>query len=248
MHLANHNTSPSNSDTFPLITTATDGTVSFWNFNLNASTSSEHDDAATHTTRPVYTTKIHQNAVTCSQLMALPPKPPTSTANDAEYLLITGGDDNALAFTRFALPASIHTPTAEHDTIPPAITTTTLIMPRAHAAAVRSIAVVSPVFQDATPDAATLSVTITTASNDQTLRTWGITFDTAQPGWEGFDIRRRGKRFTPVADVSGVEVMSMGAGKDGAGDGCGNAGGEDDERGKRLVVCGVGMEVLRSGL
>jgi hypothetical protein len=126
-------------------------------------------------------------------------------------LILTGGDDNAVAFTIVAWGAAGTPPKVD-----------TVIVPRAHAAAVTGVEIL------AAPGLRFFRVA--TTSIDQRVKFWDVHYNGAQPGVEGLTIKRRRNYFTAVADVSGLAALDNSS----------------------LIVCGVGMDVwshsgLRSG-
>jgi len=199
------NSSARYTNPFPLLTASTDGRVSFWIMDLDKTSTTLKPTA-----RPHHTLKIHQNAITCTQLISL-----SSSSSSEECLLITGGDDNALAFTRF-------TPTS-HSTAKATTTTSTLLIPRAHTAAVRAV-----VIKSSKQQGALLELQVMTASNDQRIRTWHISFDATSEGIDGLKVKRGRNLYTALADVADMDIV-RGAGDEGV---------------ERVVVCGVGVDVL----
>jgi len=173
---------------------------------------------------------------------------------------MTGGDDNALAFTRFS-PWSQSAPTSQFT-----VHTSTLILSRAHTAAVRAIAikgrrVINHIVE----------LDIVTASNDQRLKTWHVRIDASETGVDGLQVVKGQNMYTAVADIAGVDVIGDADNSEGRRDerneselGGGEeqemresevGGGEEqemrgtqhwraeEERRVRVVVCGVGMDV-----
>jgi hypothetical protein len=126
-------------------------------------------------------------------------------------LLVTGGDDNAVAFTTVAWDAAGNSPMVD-----------TVIIPRAHTAAVTGVEIL------VAPELSVLK--FATTSIDQRVKIWEVHHNSTQPGVEGLSVKREGNYFTAVADVSGLAVLDASS----------------------LIVCGVGMDVwsysgLRSG-
>ena len=158
-----------------------------------------------------------------------------------DILLATGGDDNALAFTRLSL-----------DTDNP-INSSPPVIPSAHAGAITAIQHTTlPPPPNSSSEAETEARIIHTfrlftTSTDQRLKTWIVTFDPSQRGVEGLDINRTDDVHSTVADVHCMELL-VGS-EDGGGDGGGE--GEREERRKekerpRVSVClaGVGIEIV----
>ncbi|EME87510.1 uncharacterized protein MYCFIDRAFT_27910 [Pseudocercospora fijiensis CIRAD86] len=117
-------------------------------------------------------------------------------------LIITGGDDNALGFTFVG----------ERDF-------DSLVVPRAHSAAVTALAVVRNELN---------RFWLVTASIDQRVKLWQIDVaDVGREGVEGIKIKLVQNSFTAVADVSSMEAVVL-----------------EDGR-VAVVLCGVGMDVWR---
>jgi len=186
--------------------------------------------------RPLQSVKIHQNAIICAQLVDCRDK-------SQDYLLITGGDDNALAMTRFASWSQSSSPHSTRHT-------STILLPRAHTAAVRAIAMKSRRVVGSV-----LELEIVTASNDQRLKTWLVRFDMSKHGVEGLSVVKGGNLYTAVADIAGVDVIERQERETGdeQQDGIiavaeeswdkGKGKGEGEGRRVRVVVCGVGMDI-----
>lgn len=131
--------------------------------------------------------KVHQNAVLSM----------ISHSN----LIITGGDDNALGFT------SVNDEKVGF---------TSLVVPRAHAAAVTALAVVRNELNH---------FWLVTASIDQRVKLWQI--DVGEDRIDGIKIKLLQNSFTAVADVSSMEAVKL-------------------ENGQvAVVLCGVGLDVWR---
>lgn len=168
-------------DSHRSVTAATDGHLTLWDSSAKASSSWSSCQ------------KTHQSAVLVIATHHLP---------DASVLLLTGGDDNALAITRYTSELAL----------------STLLIPRAHAAAVTALAIV-PRDND--------GFTLVSSGLDQYVKVWDVAVNAEKPGIDGVEVRRRCKVFTPVADVSGMALL------------------KDEGRGTGVLVCGVGMDVWR---
>nr|OQO25822.1 hypothetical protein B0A51_09492 [Rachicladosporium sp. CCFEE 5018] len=182
-----------------ILTTSTDGHIALW--------SHEPTDAAkvSWTSRH----KLHQNAILARNMCKL---------SDSSIIVVTGGDDNALAFTRIASLASAS----------PSLTT--LIVSKAHAAAVTGVLCRST--------GANGTLEVVSVGLDQKVKVWQVRIDTGQDGVDGLEVQRKGKAWSSVADAG--EMVWSG--------GCGTAPGhgEHDKQAGVLVV-GVGMEVWSFG-
>ncbi|KAK0790062.1 WD repeat-containing protein 6 [Friedmanniomyces endolithicus] len=145
--------------------------------------------------------KIHQNAILSVATISLP--------HDFT-LVITGGDDNAIGITRLTTAGHMHT----------------LLIPRAHAAAVTGLAVLKSSSSDG-------SFTFASAGIDQRVKLWRVTVDAGFSDVYGIEAECVKSTFTAVADVASVASYKLADGKAG------------------VLVAGVGMdvwEVKRSGV
>jgi WD40 repeat protein len=181
-----------------LITAGTDGYIAFFPLESGSVTATTEPSALKWTFRA----NVHQNTIHSMKLHWF---------DNKTCLLVTGGDDNAVAFTIMAWDAVGTRPKVD-----------TVIVPRAHTAAVTGVEIL------AAPGLRWLRVA--TTSIDQRVRIWEVHYNGAQPGIEGLTVKRKGNYFTAVADVSGLAALDTSS----------------------LIVCGVGMDVwshsgLRSG-
>jgi hypothetical protein len=181
-----------------LITAGTDGYVAFFPLDTRSMTTTTEPSTLKWTSRA----KIHQNTIHSMKLHWF---------DNKSCLLVTGGDDNAVAFTTVAWDAAGNSPMVD-----------TVIIPRAHTAAVTGVEIL------VAPELSVLKVA--TTSIDQRVKIWEVHHNSTQPGVEGLSVKRKGNYFTAVADVSGLAALDASS----------------------LIVCGVGMDVwsysgLRSG-
>lgn len=151
---------------------------------------------ATPTTTWTTRHRVHQSAIHALASTTLP---------DGSALLATGGDDNAIALTRL-------TPIRDPKT---------LLLPRAHAAAVTGLAFVPRKGQDGEAS------WLVSAGIDQRVKLWEVKFDERGAGIDGVEVRRVQSVFTPIADASSLDVCTL------------------EDGGTGVVVCGVGTDVWR---
>ncbi|KAI9838748.1 MAG: hypothetical protein M1837_002346 [Sclerophora amabilis] len=154
--------------------------------------------------------KVHQNTVMGMIVVPLADR-------RASALLVSGGDDNALAFTlaRFDADGSV--------------SLSALVIPRAHAAAVTAL---SDVSEAASPDASrsvdgSHKLRIATSGNDQRLKIWSVSLNLDGLGVDGLEVTKDASLPLSVADVSSMDVTREGTGE------------------TRVVIAGVGMEVWK---
>lgn len=171
--------------------------------------------------------KIHQNCIKCLFAVQL---------SDAEVLLATAGDDGAVAFSRMSFvkkateqissqPVAGSLADQEGTLRASSATTTTLLLPKAHASAVTALQLLDSNTKSKRPNSPQQYHFIT-SSTDQRLKTWRLTIDIEKPGVEGFAVSKVGNEATGVADVSSMDVV------------------RDEEVGMRgVVVAGIGVEV-----
>ncbi|KAK6435477.1 WD repeat-containing protein 6 [Oleoguttula sp. CCFEE 5521] len=188
-------TLPSSEANATILTTSTDGHLALWSTIPAKGTILEW--ASRHS--------VHQNAILSSTLYTLP---------DSSTLVVTGGDDNALAFTRITDLAAA-TPSMK-----------TLIVPRAHAAAITGIVC------RATADNSVLEVV--SVGLDQKVKIWRVLVEEGRVGLDGLEVRRTGKSWSCVADAGKMVWLGGRSNASGNGEHSADAG---------LLVVGVGMEV-----
>lgn len=160
-------------------------------------------------------TRIHQSSSKAMDTLAF---------DTTSRLVVSGGDDGSLAIllTRCAWSPS------SSDSVYAAAP---VLVNRCHASAVTACVILR--HND--------RILITTSGNDQWIRLWEvdvtsdnneedtITSATAKYGKRSVNVQRAGKIKTNVADVSSIAVLEAGdAGSD-----------------ARVLICGVGMEVVR---
>jgi WD40 repeat protein len=230
---------PSHEGTTQLVTSATDGHIAFW----KEETSSAAKDQ-TSTSTPSLSSlswpqrrRVHQNAILAST---------TQTLRDGSTLLITASDDNGIALSRLSTESH-----AER-------WCSTLLVPRAHAAAVTALATYRhPKTGSAGSgfgsgsgsafDEQEESFYLLSASIDQRIKLWEIQVDTraagqgsgSSSGTEGVKVRKVQNVYTSVADVSCMSLLRLDTD-----DGNGGGGGDNDGS-IGVLVCGVGIDVWR---
>ncbi|KAJ9661364.1 WD repeat-containing protein 6 [Coniosporium apollinis] len=158
-------------------------------------------------------TKIHQSTIKALTQHQLSPD---------SVLVVTGGDDNALAFTLLrwngsAEEAEMHT--------------STLLVPRAHASAVTALALI-PDSDSSREDGTETRFTVVSSSNDQRIKVWEVMINNGATSIDGVQVRRVANVPTAVADVSSLHILEDG-----------NEG--DGSARRRIIVCGVGMDIWR---
>lgn len=266
-----------------VLTASTDGHIALWKTSTTTPTlarsscstpcSSDHENISNRRAKMgeyvlVEALRLHQSSIKSLDLRPAPSRPSfssipystcTSTIPTAQsspsYLLVTGGDDNALGFAYLDWKTSPATPTRTNPTSSLeerqqgrgqfSIAGRSLIN-GAHAAAITGLCItsVSSIGETAVPSAPATSlpravgVTVCTASNDQRVKSWRMNVDVHANGGEEdvvTEVRMRkvalvANRYSSVADCGDLETLGPGVGEDGD---------------KRIVVAGVGMEVWK---
>lgn len=190
-----------NSTGWPLVTGATDGHLVFW------SLSDRTRNLACEGLQ-----SIHQSSIKAIA---------TTEVTDNSWLVVSGGDDNALGFTILTTKDE----TSEY-------ATSSLIVPSAHGAAVNAIGIFKR--NRVAGQQASLGMHVVTASNDQVVRLWDVMIDPRKPGIKGVAVRKQGRYCSAVADISSVAIFARPRRDHQAGD-------------IKILVSGVGTEVWAYG-
>lgn len=204
-----------------LVTGATDGVLAIWERKFQ-------DISLV----PAKRIKVHQNAVKSIQILKLA----TTSKNDSTYIILTGGDDNGLAITRLDISAARNA----------SLQTSTLLIPRAHAAALTTLvafecdsdSVRRTVGEPNEKDLSSVTFAkIITTGNDQRLKCWQVEIDAQKPGVEGVHVRRTHNEYSPIADAASMDILiDHGVAEEASAD-------AHKATRRQVVVCGVGMQV-----
>ena len=198
------------------VTAATDGHIALWKQPDHGGAMLGPVKSRMDFNQPLRCIRIHQSAVKCLSVMRLSP---------TVALVLSGSDDNSIGITLLQ-----HHNEGES---PFPILSSTLIMPRAHAASVTASAILrlSEFSETASQDCRQLRLRAVTSSNDQRIKVWHITVDSSASGIDGISVEKAGNVHTAVADVSSMAVFAI----DSEGPPVGVC--------RKILVCGVGMEV-----
>jgi len=135
--------------------------------------------------------QVHQNSIKSLAVQQV---------HSDEFLVITGGDDNALGFTHVRQSSSNRRWECS-----------TLLIPKAHAAAINSLQILEDA-TDVSPDgkaANSPSFLLATVSNDQWLKVWRIGLE-ERKGIDSIMVKKLGKRRSEVADVAAMTLIDEG--------------------------------------
>ncbi|KAL2798937.1 WD40-repeat-containing domain protein [Aspergillus keveii] len=157
--------------------------------------------------------QIHSNSIKSIDLARL---------SETTTLVIAGGDDNSVTLSL------LYADDAETNDRQAA----TISIPDAHAASVNDVKLISHSTVPSENGAETESVRLTFVSsgNDHRVKIWQVDVDanaeTGRPTEDDIQVSNVVDRFSPVADISSVDVV-------------------EDQGETRLLVCGVGMEYFK---
>jgi WD40 repeat protein len=182
------------------MTAATDGYLAFWQ-------DSRYSDIEGPQQLICLTTQsLHQSSIKSLSSCSL---------NDNKSLVVTGGDDNGIGLALVTCNGLGE------------VQCNSLIIPRAHAAAVTATAILTCRRSRTSPSC--FRVQIATASNDQRIKLWAINIELGKNGVEGMEVKRTASKYTAVADVSSMALYPHGN--------------ESEPASVKILICGVGMEV-----
>jgi len=208
-----------------LVTSATDGYIAVWEASRAANSrtsSSSHSRSLAWSRRQ----KVHQNAILAST---------TQTLRDDSTLLMTASDDNGIAISHLSRDSKVAAGSESNSNAGDACST--LLIPRAHAAAVTALATHRRQKASSAADEQD-TFYLLSASIDQRIKVWEIQIDAAIAqgggGSEGVQVRKVQTVYTSVADVSCMSLLRLDDDDDG-----------DDDGSVGVLVCGVGMDVWR---
>ena len=202
-----------------LCTSSTDGHLAFWPLTKALK---EHgymfldhqciswdpemaSDSPTTTISWQHPIPIHQNSIKSLAHVKL---------SDRDILMVTGGDDQSLAFTRLTIRGLSSTNID--------FSHATLLLPNAHASAVTAVTSLGDEDLDSH-----IVYRFASVGNDQRLKTWDLVHDLEQAGVQGLRFKKGCDKHTTVADASAMEGFRS---RD-----------EEDQMDKVCVV-GIGME------
>lgn len=228
------------------LTASTNGAVAVWPVVDHHKNATEQPSSLSYMTEHF----IHQNAILALHTVRLGPK---------YYLLLTGGDDNALGITLILESAGrsmLCESSGDKDGLPtPRLRT--LLMPRAHAAAITALEVI-----DLRKETHLTILTVVSTGNDQRLKIWRVTVNLDELSQSDHDPRTSAGTFGPealraievqlveemwtsVADASSIAVLTDVDDIDRtAGDVETVDAGSGSGKGKKLMIAGIGMEMV----
>jgi WD40 repeat protein len=170
-----------------IITGSTDGSLVVWKLPFVPQSQDEDEENSYHPSPPrlemISTSKTHQNTIKCSGI--------SLSADQKLLVVVTGGDDNALAFSIYSMDNIAAKPK-------------TYLLRSAHAAAITGLCALSEPSTSRRP----CSFKVITSGNDQRVKEW--VFGVRQGPEAGYmvDIEKTGDVYTSVADVGDVAILN----------------------------------------
>ncbi|KAL9078408.1 MAG: hypothetical protein Q9157_002671 [Trypethelium eluteriae] len=238
-----------------LMTAGGDGFLAFWDLHRRPSSKTTLPYLDQADAQQIPQTCGLKSVVHQSTIKALAYHP----LDEGTILLISGGDDNALGISiiRHSMakgeisrkqPAS-EAPASSHGRTQ--VSLSTLLVPRAHSAAITAISMVAISHQKSVPEVSSKDIRkkfhAVTASNDQRIKTWKITIDLSMPGVAGVQVKKLRDESTDVADVASMAMLATLVDESNASTDASDMAPNASPRATsaRVVVCGVGLEVWR---
>ncbi|KAK2865102.1 hypothetical protein FQN49_003906 [Arthroderma sp. PD_2] len=206
-----------------LVTGSTDGHIAVW--DLAAPTKPYFDSSDRSIKRkdgvplPAEPTSIkwedrrptHQSSIKAMEMLPL---------SDVQVLLITGGDDNCLAFSTLRFSAAESSASLIDDF-------STTSYPNAHASAINAITPVRRIVDGGGDDDRMVEFLVASSGNDQRIKLWSASADCANGGVK---VSLQKDMYTAVADLSAIDQFTVQV---------------DGVSREHLVLCGVGMEMWK---
>ncbi|KAI1800490.1 WD40 repeat-like protein [Daldinia bambusicola] len=208
-----------------VLTAATDGHLAIYSKTKPEADGENPSDADA----ALAVTKLHQNTIKSLDVRQV------ATLQDdgaSDYLIVTGGDDNALGVTHIRISSPISSSSEPRKDAAAVTIKSKTIIRSAHAAAITGVT-----FAHSDTD----SALVVTGSNDQRVRIWrllGWQQQQQQQQRQRQQIRAQllDERYSSIADAGDLDVFrSEGEGEDGGGTG--------KRKMKKVIVVGVGLEI-----
>ncbi|KAL5338412.1 WD40-repeat-containing domain protein [Aspergillus crustosus] len=153
--------------------------------------------------------QIHSNCVKSIDMVSL---------SDATTLVVAGGDDNAISLSLLY---------TDINNTEQSFSAATISIPDSHTASVNAVKVIE---QSVTRTDNTIQLSFASSGNDHRVKVWNVDIDLKdRPTLDGIEVRNLLDRYSPVADISSLEVVL-------------------DQGEIKLLVCGVGMEYFKVDL
>lgn len=211
-----------------LITAATDGHVTLWDLTstlepfyiiesskLALRPSFQSSPVSPDTIACEKRYQIHSNAIKAMKVIEL---------SNTVTTILTGGDDNSFSVSVLKTPSETSTSNANLASVS---------IPDAHAASVTALTVIDQqLAQRPGSDVQTIKLTVASSGNDHRIKVWSIDIDATQPDAQGIRVELLVDRYSSVADISALGLLHDSRDE------------SAQTRESKLLVCGVGMEML----
>ena len=184
---------------FSLCTASSDGHIALWPLNdiLNPKAQSSRGDFNWQDRL-----SVHQSSIKSMVAIQL---------SDYSFLITTGGDDGAIGLTR-----------VDHNSLNLASTGSSLLIPKAHAAAINAVEYVTTTVHGGKDPFHRLW--FASSGNDQRLKIWEVTFSLGHPEIKNLTIEKKLDLHISIADLSSL------------------ASGVNEEGKQVLFAAGIGIE------
>lgn len=202
-----------------LITASTDGHFTFWNLTPVLEPFYNITPSGLSVKQPIETTASTPTIISCESRYQIHSNSIKSLElahiSETTSLIVAGGDDNAL--TMSLLNANIaHSESSTH--------VNTVTIPDAHTASVTTVKLIEQRQPQIDADGnATVDLTVASSGNDHRVKIWSVRVETAK---NAISVENVVNQYSPVADISSLDIIQ-------------------DAASAKLLVCGVGMEMLK---
>ena len=203
------------------ITVSTDGHFTFWNLTPVLEPFYTIAPSGLSVKQPIETTASTPTIISCESRYQIHSNSIKSLElahiSDTTSLIVAGGDDNALTVS--LLNASIaHSESSTH--------VNTVTIPDAHTASVTTVKLIEQRQPQVNADGnATVDLTVASSGNDHRVKIWSVRVEDAE---KAISVGNVVNQYSPVADISSLDVIRDAASAE-----------------LKLLVCGVGMEMLK---
>ena len=213
-----------------LITAATDGYATLWNlesilepfYSISRSSTAAATSAPTVllAKRQLHDTTITPTEIQCDSRYQIHSNSikalEVTHISETASVMITGGDDNALTISLIWDNR-----------------VTSVRIVDAHASTISTLRIVRQRMRTASDDSNAMSeLLVATSGNDHRVKMWRIMVD---PNREDIKVEMILDRYSPVADISSLDVILQHH----------DGGGRDESGSVLMVICGVGMEMMK---
>lgn len=147
---------------------------------------------------------------------------------------MAGGDDNALSISLLDLG-----PTESIENVSIA----TVSIADAHAASVTTVKLLERLHSSSQSTCPTASMFIASSGNDHRVKIWSIGVNLEKEGVDAINVSEKIDRYSPVADISSMDIVRVPS-NDSPEKEVGTLSPSSRELRTKLLVCGVGMEML----